>query len=234
MTVAASPTGHNLRLWLASGAAVLGLHAAGAALLVTWHDPVAIGEPSSAIVVDLAPFTTPPSDSVEDITPGPKQQEIAAPPPQPPKEEKSEDEKVDVPPAPVPSVAALPPPEPVERPTPPPAPPVPATTAPPRQHVASAAEVASWHRRIVVEIERHKAYPAAARLHREKGVVEIAFSLDRQGRVIARHIARASGYDALDEAAVATVARAQPFPPPPDAMPGDSFNFTVPIQFSIR
>jgi protein TonB len=234
MTVAAAPTGNNLRLWVASGAVVLGLHAAGAALLVTWHDPVAIGEPSSAIVVDLAPFTTPPSDSQEDITPGPKQQETDAPPPEPPKLEKNDDEKVDVPPAPVPPVAALPPPEPIERPVPPPAPPVPATTAPPRQRIASAAEVASWHRRIVAQIERHKTYPEAARMHREKGVVEIAFSLDRQGRVTAHRIARASGYAALDEAAMATVARAQPFPPPPEAMSGDAFNFTVPVQFSIR
>jgi len=234
MMIATAPAGDNLRRWVASGVLVLGVHAAGAALLVSWHDPVAIGEPSSAIVVDLAPFTTPPSDSVEDIAPGPKQQQIEAPSPDPQKVERTDNEKIDIPPAPVPSVAALPPPEPVEQPKPLPAPPVPATTAPPRQRIASAAEVASWHRQIVAQIERHKTYPEAARSHREKGVVQIAFSLDRQGRVTSYHVASASGYAALDQAAIATVARAQPFPSPPDAMPGDAFNFTVPIQFTIR
>jgi len=224
----------DLTRWTASVAVALGLHAAAAAWLVTRHDPVAFGEPSSAIVVDLAPFATPPSDSLEDIAPGPKQQETEAPPPEPQKVEKDDREKVDVPPTPEPSVAALPPPEPVERPMPPPAPPVPMTTAPPRQHVASAAEVASWHSRIVAQIERHKTYPEAARSRHERGEVRIAFSLDRLGHVIARQVARASGYAQLDEAAMAAVTRAEPFPPPPAAMPGDSFNFTVPIQFSIR
>jgi protein TonB len=224
----------DLTRWAVSVCVALGVHAAAAAWLVTRHDPVAFGEPSSAIVVDLAPFTTPPSDSVEDIAPGPKQQETEAPPPEPEKIEKSDNQKLDVPSMPESSVAALPPPEPVARPEPPPAPPVPATTAPPRQRMASTAEIASWHRRIVAQIERHKTYPEAARSRREKGVVQIAFSIDRQGRVTAHHVAQASGYAQLDEAAMATVARAQPFPPPPDAMPGDSFNFTVPIQFSIR
>ncbi len=248
MTIAAAPAGATLRLWLASSALVLGLHAAGAALLVTWRDPVEIGEPSSAIVVDLAPFATPPSDSANDIAPGPRRQESDAPPPAPQKVERHDDEKVEVPPAPVPPVAVLPPPEAVKPPPmpvnpperkahaakPTERPPAPATTAPPREHAASAAEVSSWHSRIMAQIERHKAYPETARLRDEKGAVQIAFSLDRQGRVIANRIARASGYAELDQAALATIARAQPFPPPPAGMPGASFNFTVPIRFSIR
>jgi protein TonB len=45
---------------------------------------------------------------------------------------------------------------------------------------------------------------------------------------------RTSGSPALDQETIATVRRAQPFPPPPLNMPGDSFDFTVPIHFNIR
>jgi protein TonB len=241
----------DLTRWAISAAVVLGLHAVGAAMLLQWHEPIGFGDKSAAIVVDLSPYTTPPSDTKDDIAPGPMQQQ-AEPAPAPPKiepqVEPKVEPKVEVPPAPVPPVAALPPPEAVAPPLPPIRPPepkphaarpaerapAPATTAPPREHAASAAEVASWHSRIVAQIERHKAYPEAARPRAEKGVVQIAFSLNRQGHVIANHIARASGYAELDQAALATVARAQPFPTPPVGMPGATFHFTVPIAFSVR
>jgi protein TonB len=227
----------ELRVWAASAIVVIGLHAAGAAALFTWHDPVSFGVPSDAIVIDLAPYS-PPSETVEDIAPGPQQQEEAPPPP--PKQEKVEekiDEKVDVPPSPAPAVAALPPPEPVNPKPPEPAPapvaPAPATTAPPRAH-ASKAEVDSWLGHIVTQLERNKSYPPAAREHGEKGVVELAFSIDRDGHVLASRIVKSSGYAALDQETIATVRRAQPFPVPPTGLDGDKFDFTVPVKFNIH
>jgi periplasmic protein TonB len=227
----------ELRVWAASAVVVLGLHAAGAAALFTWHDPVSFGVPSDAIVIDLAPYS-PPSETVEDIAPGPQQQEEAPPPP--PKQEKVEekiDEKVDVPPSPAPPVAALPPPEPVNpkppEPTPAPVAPAPATTAPPRAH-ASKAQVDSWYGHIVTQLERNKSYPLAAREHGEKGVVELAFSIDRDGHVLSSRIVKSSGYAALDQETMATVRRAQPFPVPPSGLDGDKFDFTVPVKFNIH
>jgi protein TonB len=226
----------DLPIWIASAIVVLGLHAGGAAALFTWHDPIAFGVPSDAIVIDLTPYS-PPSETVEDIAPGPQQQEEAPPPP--PKQEKVEqkiDEKVDVPPAPVPPVAALPPPEPPkpkDEPTPMPVAPAPATTAPPRAH-ASKAEVDSWYGHIVTQLERNKSYPLAAREHGEKGVVELAFSIDREGHVLSSRIVKSSGYAALDQETIATVRRAQPFPVPPTGVDGEKFDFTVPVKFNIR
>jgi protein TonB len=227
----------ELRLWVASAAVVVGLHAAGAAALFTWHDPDSFGVPSDAMVIDLAPYS-PPSDSVEDIAPGPRQEEEAPPPP--PKQEKVEekiDEKVDVPPSPAPAVAALPPPEPVNpkppEPTPAPVAPAPATTAPPRAH-ASRAEIESWKGDISKQLELHKSYPPFARAHGETGVVELAFSIDREGHVISSKIVKSSGYTALDQETMATVQRAQPFPVPPRDFDGATFDFTVPLKFNIR
>src|SRR5262249_38037375 len=114
-----------------------------------------------------------------------------------------------------------------------PHPPAPQTTAPPPPR-PSAAQVASWHRKIVLQIERHKGYPAAAQAKRQTGVAQLGFTIDRQGHVVASRIVQSSGYAMLDEETIATVRRAQPFPRPPSNMPGETFEFTVPIRFNIR
>jgi protein TonB len=222
--------------WAASIVVVLALHAAGAVLLMTRHEPVTFGEPSDAVVVDLAPFSAPLSDTVEDLPLGPKQVEAEAPPP-PPEEKPQEkmEEKVEVPPAPEPPVAPLPTPEPqvVAPPEPSPLPPAPATTAPPRAQ-ASRAEINSWYSRIATQLERHKAYPRAARERGEKGVVQLAFSIDREGHVVSSEVLRSSGHPDLDDETLATVRRAQPFPRPPDDLDGAKFDFTLPVKFNIR
>jgi protein TonB len=82
-------------------------------------------------------------------------------------------------------------------------------------------------------VERHKGYPAAARAH-ETGTAELAFTLDRNGKVLASRVVRSSGFAALDQETIDTVRRAQPFPPPPPNMSGETFDFTVPIRFNIR
>jgi periplasmic protein TonB len=230
----------DLRRWAGSAILVLGLHAAVAAALVTWRDPVVGSEVSDTVMVDLSPFAEPPSETVEDIPPGPKQEETEQPPP-PPEEkvEKKVEEKVEVPPAPEPPVAALPPPEPDPQPEPPkpleppPVPPAPATTAPPRTQ-ASSAEIKAWYGGIVKQLERNKSYPRAAELRGEKGVVQLAFSIDRQGHVVSSEILRSSGYPALDQETIATIRRAEPFPPPPPELDGAKFDFTLPVKFNIR
>jgi len=256
----------DLTRWVVCAVVVVGLHAGGGAALLTWRDPIGVSDASAAIIVDLTPFA-PPSESVDDVAPGPVQQAALPAPeqqvepkpdeaeekPQETPDEKVErkvepEEKVEVPPAPVPPVAAVPPPpeavEPPQKVTPPqpeappappdPRPPAPATTAPPRQHTPSAAEANKWHKGIFAQIQRHKEYPPASRVRSEKGVVQLAFSIDRQGHVIASRVASASGYAALDRAAMATLQKAQPFPPPPADMPGEEFSFTVPVAFSLR
>lgn len=233
----------DLRLWVASAVVVLGLHVTAAALLLTWHVPVGFGEPTSAIVVDLAPFAAPPSDSVEDAAPGPAQQKTEEPPPVPPVSEPKAEENVEAPPAPVPPVVALPPPQPeIPKPAVIPKPPTPthvrpapaATTAPPRPHAATAGDAKAWYGAIMTRIQKSKSYPPAAQSRGEKGVVQLAFSIDREGRVVASRIARSSGFAALDQETIATVRRAQPFPPAPHDLSGAKFDFTVPVEFNIR
>ena len=52
--------GADLRRWLFSALVVLALHATTAFVMLQWHEPIIGAEPSdNAIIIDLAPFTTP-------------------------------------------------------------------------------------------------------------------------------------------------------------------------------
>ena len=55
-------------------------------------------------------------------------------------------------------------------------------------------------------------------------MVTLSFTVDRNGRVLARSIARSSGVAALDEEVLAMVQRAQPLPAFPPAMTQHSVN----------
>ena len=226
---------YDLRRWVLSAALVIGLHAALVVMLTRWHEHVAGDEGSEAIVVDLAPFTGPSTESKNDLAPGPEQQQSTATTDvQRPKPEEKPQEKIERPPV-LPDadvqlpLEAKPPDKPAEQPSPP----VPQATSPPRPR-PSAAQVASWHRRIALQVERHKGYPASARARHETGTAELAFTLDRNGKVVASRIVRTSGIASLDQETIETVRRAQPFPPPPPNMAGETFDFTVPIRFNIR
>ncbi len=233
--VAAATNSYDLPRWVLSAAIVIGIHAALAVTLIRWHEPLAGDEGTEAIVVDLAPFTAPPTESKSDLAPGPEQQQSTAiPDAQPPKPDEKSQEKIEqpllLPDADVQlPVEVKPPDKPIEQPTPP----VLEATSPPRPK-PSAAQVASWHRKIALQVEQHKGYPATARARHETGTAELAFTIDRKGSVIASRVVRSSGFASLDQETIDTVRRAQPFPPPPPNLPGETFDFTVPIRFNIR
>ena len=227
----------DLVRWFASAAVVLALHAGGATALMAWRTPVEGDDGTAAIVVELAPIESDASTpSQDDIAPGPLQQEAApAAEPQPEKPPEKAEDKVE-PPPPVPEPDVVLPqetPKPEVKPQDTPTPAAPLTTAPPRPR-PSAAQIASWHRTIALQIERHKGYPPAARARHQTGVVKLSFAIDRAGRVVSSRIVQSSGVAALDQETLATVQRAQPFPPPPPNLPGENFDFTVPIRFNIR
>jgi protein TonB len=161
-----------------------------------------------------------------------------------------------VPPAPDPEVAVEPAPRPQEvreqrqQPQQEPRAPAPVTTAPQAlpvetAPVAAAPEqgqfrpsnskaVQAWQRQIMGLLERNRRYPPGAQSRRQQGVVQVSFSLDRQGRVVESRLVRSSGVAALDEEAIALVRRAQPFPALPREVPGERVDLSVPVRFSLR
>lgn len=92
----------------------------------------------------------------------------------------------------------------------------------------SPAATASWRGTLIAHLNRFKRFPSGA----SPGTVQVAFSIDRGGRVLSARLVRGSGDAALDEEAVAMIRRASPVPPPPDGLGGGSVSLAVPIRFS--
>lgn len=74
------------------------------------------------------------------------------------------------------------------------------------------AEISGRESLVRNHLERFKYYPASARRRGISGEVEVAFELDRSGQARVLKILSGSGYSLLDEAAILTVHRAEPFP----------------------
>jgi protein TonB len=255
----AAETRRELQRWALCGAVVLVAHGGFAAGMMHWRDASDDDDPAAALVIDLAPMPVAPANVNSEIPPGPEQIQAEAAPEKPvEKTEEKTEEKVDtkevteqqpeIAPAENPEVVmAAKPPEPEPEPPTPMdnQPPAPVTTAPmvPSTEVAPVAAaptqgklnmtnsnaVPAWKRQIVGLLERNKRYPSSAR--GEQGTAQLAFSLDRQGRVLNTRIIKSSGYSVLDQEALEWVKRAQPFPPPPAEMPGDKIDLSVPYRF---
>jgi len=108
---------------------------------------------------------------------------------------------------------------------------------PPAAPRPAAAEAAALTRTFAAGVRAALAaalvYPDAAIDRGAAGVPTLEITLDRAGRLRAARIARPSGSAMLDAAALRTARRAR-FPAAPDAVPGSSFAFSVPLRFELR
>lgn len=98
----------------------------------------------------------------------------------------------------------------------------------------SGAQGDAYGARVRAHLEAHKIYPRGARRLRQTGVVTVLFVIDREGRVISSRIVAASGVPALDEEALAMLARASPVPQPPSGVPGAHIQMRTPVEFSLE
>jgi protein TonB len=207
----------------------------------------------AAMVIELAPIPVAPVTPPTAAPPGPEQQEIQPPPPEPEPEPEPELE----PPPEIPEVetaAAVIPPEPepveeIERPleeTPPEqqeqAPPAVDATpdeivAAPRNEAGERARVqatVTWQSVLLGHLEQHKRYPRKSRRRRQEAVVYVRVKIDREGNVISHWLERPSRYEPLNKEGLALIKRSQPLPPPPEEVEGESIEFVVPVEFSLR
>jgi periplasmic protein TonB len=73
-----------------------------------------------------------------------------------------------------------------------------------------------------------------ARSSGEQGIATVAFTIDRQGRLLTSRIVQSSGSATLDQETLAMLVRAQPMPAPPTNIPDNKLSFIVPVRFNIR
>src|SRR5882757_6787167 len=255
-------SGHEWRRWALSGVIVIMAHGGLAASVVHWLDASDPDDPSSAMVIDLAPMPVAPAARDSELPPGPEQVQAEAVPDRPvEKVEDKPDEKVETTEQNEPQIevapivesevvlVALPPKPQTEAPTPAvQQTPAPATTAPQLASVAPAPVAAAptqgqrnltnsnaipnWKRQILTLLERNKRYPEGAR--GAEGIAQVAFILNRQGQASENRIVKSSGNAVLDQEALEWIKRAEPFPPPPADMPGEKIPMAVPYRFNVR
>jgi periplasmic protein TonB len=96
------------------------------------------------------------------------------------------------------------------------------------------AAISSYQAQVLAHLQRHRVYPPEAQSRGITGIARVRFSLASNGSVIAASLAGTSGATVLDQAAVAMVRRASPFPAFPAAIQRAQLDFAAPIRFDIR
>ena len=90
--------------------------------------------------------------------------------------------------------------------------------------MAPAAEMIQWQNALATHLARFKRYPNAARSRGEQGTATVAFTIDRDGRLLSSRIVQSSGSSLLDEETLAMLSRAQPMPKPPITAPDSALS----------
>ena len=96
---------------------------------------------------------------------------------------------------------------------------------------ANTDELNAYRAAIRREIERHKRYPARAKMMRKQGIVSVSFSVGTDGSLSGERVTNSSGDESLDNAALEAVRSARPVGPKPA---GFTSSVSVPISFTIQ
>jgi protein TonB len=223
-------TPRDVARWALAGALVAAVHAALVAGYLFWRPAdQAIGDNTDSISIELDPIDTT-ADARLNLAPAPEEMiEQRATPPKP---DKPLEQKIAPPPEPDVTTTDIPPdvkpPEKIE----PPQPPAPITAAPAKGGAPLVER--TWQTLLMRRLQQFKRYPGGAQARGEQGVALLAFSVDRDGRVLDRKIVHSSGHADLDSEVLAMIERAQPLPAFPPSMTANELSLTVPIRFSLH
>lgn len=93
-----------------------------------------------------------------------------------------------------------------------------------------ATERSAYLGKLRAHLERKKVNPRT----RVAGTVVVRFTVDQTGQLVTREVATSSGNSRLDEAALASIDKAVPFPAMPGAIAEGPIVVTVPFRFTVR
>ena len=89
---------------------------------------------------------------------------------------------------------------------------------------------AAYLGKLRLHIEGHKVNPRT----KVVGTAVVEFTVNNVGELISRRIVKSSGYKALDDAAMASIDKASPFPVMPEALNRQQIEVSVPFKFKVR
>lgn len=97
------------------------------------------------------------------------------------------------------------------------------------------AEIMSRYTQMIsLWIQKFKIYPEEARAKGLKGSTVVRIRIDRRGNIHYYALERSTGIELLDRAAIDMIRRANPVPSVPNDYPaGESFEFLIPVNFSL-
>lgn len=110
----------------------------------------------------------------------------------------------------------------------------------PRQPVTNAAvpsqgEVLAGYRQRLTELfARAHEYPRVAAMRGWEGEVRLRLKVARKGNLLGVHLDRSSGFDVLDQDALALLESHGNLPPLPEALEGNEIQVIVPINYKLR
>lgn len=95
----------------------------------------------------------------------------------------------------------------------------------------TAATGSDYRARLLAHIQPYRRYPAQAEALDARGVTQILFMVDQDGRIMGVWVKASSGFEALDNEAMATVLRSQPMPHVPAGLPSP-LTVQLPVSFN--
>jgi protein TonB len=100
------------------------------------------------------------------------------------------------------------------------------------QTVSNASSQGSNYRaRLLAHIQPFRRYPIGGEMIAARGVTQLIFRVDQAGNVTGVWVKSSSGFEALDNEAMATVLRAQPMPRVPAGLPSP-LTVQLPVSFN--
>ena len=99
-----------------------------------------------------------------------------------------------------------------------------------KQSGGDTTEASAYRGKLYQHLEKKKVNPRS----REAGTVVVRFTVDSSGQVVSREVTASSGSKMLDDAAVASIDKAAPFPPMPGEIASAPMVVSVPFKFSVR
>jgi protein TonB len=96
------------------------------------------------------------------------------------------------------------------------------------------ADTSRYEAKLAAHLRRFRTFPEDARKRGITGTAMVRFTVNASGAVSGARLSRSSGEAVLDQAAVAMVNRASPFPPIPGDVGLKSLTVNVPVRFDLR